>query len=106
MRLLSADLLRAVVGPEPEKKISARRLALAIDKTPGFIDHLLAGRRKSCKPATAQRIAHVLGVPVTFLFEEEKPTTKQGAANSKRPAVKATNKLVTANPKGAKEPAA
>lgn len=107
MRLKSAELLRAVVGPEETKKISARRLALAIDKTPGFIDHLLAGRRSSCKPSTADRIAQVLGVPTEFLFDENKPITKPVNTNykaAKTTAVKPTSEQDSAKRK--KAPAA
>lgn len=84
MKLRSAELLRAFVGPEDSKKMSARRLARATGVTPGFINHLTSGRRSSCLPVTADRIAQVLDVPTEVLFEErlttaERPTVKQGA---------------------------
>jgi len=71
MRLRSPQLLRAFVGPEPDKKMSGRKLARYIDKHPSFIDHLLTGRCRSCKPLTADRIAEALGVPTDVLFEEQ-----------------------------------
>lgn len=77
MRLISADRLRAFVGPEPTKKMSGRRLARAIGKTPGTIDHLLSGRMKSCEPVTAQRIAEVLEVPLEILFVPVPPSVTQ-----------------------------
>lgn len=87
MRLRSAALLREVVGPEPHKKLSGRQLARYIDKHPSFIDHLLHERRRSCSPQTADRIAEALGVPTTFLFEEQVSTTER--SNDKRKAVPA-----------------
>lgn len=68
MQLISADRLRSFVGPEPDKKMSGRRLARAVEKHPSFIDHLLSGRSKSCKPVTAQRIAEALEIPLDLLF--------------------------------------
>lgn len=68
MQLISAERLRSFVGPEPEKKMSGRRLARAIDVHPSFIDHLLSARSRSCKPVTAQRIAEALDVPLDILF--------------------------------------
>jgi len=79
MKLRSAALLRAVVGPEADKKMSARQLARTVDCSPGFIDHLLAQRRTSCKPSTADRIAQALGVPTEFLFEERVSSSKHSA---------------------------
>lgn len=78
MRLISADRLRSFVGPEPEKKMSARRLARAIGvKSPSTIDHLLAGRMTTCKPVTAQRIAEALEVPLDILFVPVPPSAGQ-----------------------------
>jgi hypothetical protein len=77
MKLRSAQLLRAVVGPEPEKKMSARELARAVGKSPGFINHLTTGRRDSCLPLTADRISKALGVPTEFLFDERLPTAER-----------------------------
>lgn len=75
MKLRTSELLRAFVGPEPGKKMSARRLARYADVHPSFIDHLLAGRRKSCEPRTANRIAEALEVPVEVIFEVHESTT-------------------------------
>lgn len=82
MKLHSAELLRAVVGPEREKKMSARKLARYVGVHPSFIDHLLAGRRRSCTPQTADRISEALGVPTEFLFQEEVSTAER--SNDKR----------------------
>lgn len=68
MRLLSAERLRAFVGTEPDKKMSQRKLARYVDVDPSFINHLTSGRRRSCRPVTAVRIAEALDVPLAILF--------------------------------------
>ena len=68
MKLKSAELLRAFVGPEETKKISGRKLARGAGCHPSFIDHLLQGRRTSCTPIMANRIAEILEVPLEVLF--------------------------------------
>ncbi|MGN8245270.1 helix-turn-helix domain-containing protein [Cellulomonas soli] len=75
MKLTSRDILRALVGPEEDKKMSARTLARYTGKHPSFIDHLLAGRRNSCEPKTAERIAEALDVPIGLLFVPHLPST-------------------------------
>lgn len=71
MRLISAERLRAFVGPEPDKKMSQRKLARYSDTHPSFINHLTSGRRKSCEPRTAELIAEALDVPLSVLFVPE-----------------------------------
>jgi len=83
MRLISPDRLRAFVGPEPDKKISGRKLALRIGKHPSMIDHLLSGRCTSCKQSTAVEISEVLGVPLEILFDPKMPTSTRRTANTK-----------------------
>lgn len=78
MKLRSAQLLRAVVGPEPDKKMSARQLARAVEVHPSFINHLTAERTSSCTPKIADRIADALGVPTEFLFEERVSSGERG----------------------------
>jgi plasmid maintenance system antidote protein VapI len=82
MKLRSVDLLRALVGPEPDKKMSRRELARAIGKHPSFIDHLTSARRSSCLPVTADRIARALGLPTEVLFEERLPIAKPESAKT------------------------
>ncbi|MBO0827762.1 MAG: helix-turn-helix transcriptional regulator [Streptosporangiales bacterium] len=82
MRLKSGAVLRALVGPEPGKKMPARRLAEYVGCHPSFIDHLLAERRRACTDKVAERIAEVLGVPVEILFVPGKPST--GTSRTKR----------------------
>ena len=83
MKLRSRDLLRAMVGPEPEKKMSGRKLARYSDVHPSFIDHLLAGRRSSCEPKTAQNIADALEIPLALLFDVRKATAEQVSPKSR-----------------------
>lgn len=82
MRLRSAEVLRAFVGPEPSKRMSGRKLARAAGVHPSFINHLTAGREDSCTPPTADRIADALGVPTDVLFEER--VTSAARHNGKR----------------------
>jgi plasmid maintenance system antidote protein VapI len=83
MKLKSAELLRALVGPEPQKKLSGRQLARYVDVHPSFIDHLLNERRRSCTPQTADRIAEALGVPTEVLFEAHQSPIKQLSGKQK-----------------------
>lgn len=83
MKLTSREVLRAFVGDpmkDPAKKMSARRLARCAGVHPSFIDHLLSGRRVSCEPATAERIAEALGIPWSVLFVSNEPTASRSAA--------------------------
>lgn len=68
MRLQSIELLRAFVGPEANKKMSQRKLARYAGVHDSFINHLTSGRRTSCTPAVARRIAEALEVPLEVLF--------------------------------------
>lgn len=65
MRLVSGEALRFWMD---EKQVSLQDLALAADVSKGFVSHLTAGRKKTCKPATADAIARRLGVPLVILF--------------------------------------
>ncbi len=75
MRLISSQRLRAFVGPEPDKKMSQRKLARYSDTHPSFINHLTSGRRKSCEPRTAELIAEALEVPLEVLFVPEQASS-------------------------------
>lgn len=70
------DVLRAMVQGEDAKK-SGRQVARYAGVHPSFIDHLISGRRSSCTPQTADRIAEALEVPTKVLFDEVLPTAKQ-----------------------------
>lgn len=66
MRLRSPDTLRALMK---QSDISFGQLAEYVGCSKGFISHLLAGRRRSCLPEKAERIAGVLHVPLEVLFD-------------------------------------
>ncbi|MEC4836837.1 helix-turn-helix transcriptional regulator [Mycobacteroides chelonae] len=66
MKLRSADTLRALMEQD---KFSLGRLARYSGCSKGFISHLLAGRRSSCTPDLAERIAEALHVPTAVLFD-------------------------------------
>lgn len=92
MKLTSAARLRTFVFTKEDidlvhagkarqvaaRKISQRELADRVGVHPSFINHLTAGRSTTCTPAVADRIAEVLAVDVTVLFDETIPSiTKQ-----------------------------
>ncbi len=80
MKLTSANTLRALME---QKDFSRRRLARYCGLAgTGMIDHLLAGRRTSCTPKLAMRIAEALDVPLAVLFVPSMPTAEgqKGAA--------------------------
>lgn len=86
MQLVSTERLRSFVGPEPEKKMSQRKLARYAGTNPSFINHLTAGRRKSCTPRTAELIAEALEVPLDVLFVPEVASTTTSFGKEKVPA--------------------
>ena len=66
MKLNSRATLRALMQ---QKEFSRRRLARYCGLAgPGMIDHLVDGRKTSCTPQLAERIAEALDVPLTVLF--------------------------------------
>lgn len=66
MRLRSPATLRALME---QYHFSLGRLARYAGCSKGFISHLLSGRRSSCTPELAERIAEALNIPLTVLFE-------------------------------------
>lgn len=67
MKLQSPDLLRSLMEDE-RRNFSMARLARYSGCSKSFISHLLAGRKTTCTPELAERIAESLQVPVTLLF--------------------------------------
>lgn len=67
MKLQSADLLRSLME-DPRRNFSMARLARYSGCSKSFISHLVAGRKTTCTPELAERIAEALEVPVTLLF--------------------------------------
>lgn len=66
MRLRSPATLRALME---QYDFSLGRLARYAACSKGFISHLLSGRRSSCTPDLATRIAEALNVPIEILFD-------------------------------------
>lgn len=98
MKLTSATRLRTFVLTKEDidlvhagkarqvasRKISQRELAERVGVHPSFINHLTAGRSTTCTPAAADRIAEVLDVDVSVLFDETIPSnTKQDSKSCK-----------------------
>jgi transcriptional regulator with XRE-family HTH domain len=65
MQLRSAETLRALTK---QAHLSYRNVADGADCSYGFIGHLAGGRKTSCTPELATRIAEVLEVPLDVLF--------------------------------------
>src|SRR5690349_15598655 len=88
MRLKSADLLQALMRPDRTQDpvrydIPLAKLARYSGCSKGFISHLMAGRRSSCTPELAERIAEALNVPLEVLFEPNVSTDSTSKNNSK-----------------------
>ena len=83
MKLRSPETLRALMN---QYDISLGLLADYSGCSKGFISHLLAGRRSSCTPILADRIARSLHVPTTVLFEAKQSTISTSSDNQKVPA--------------------
>lgn len=82
MRLKSADTLRALMQQD---EFSFGRLARYAGCHKSFISHLLAGRRSTCTPDMAERIAEALGVPTTVLFDPNaSPSSTRAVKSSSR----------------------
>ena len=65
MRLQSADTLRALMA---QRGFSMARLARYSGCSKSFVSHLAAGRKSTCTPELALRLAEALDVPIEILF--------------------------------------
>lgn len=65
------------------RKISQGLLAEKVGVHPSFINHLTAGRRSSCNPDVAEKIAEALEVPLMVLFVPESSTAGSNAGASR-----------------------
>lgn len=72
MRLRSPDTLRALMK---QSNLSFKDLGALANVHKSFISHLLAGRRFSCLPETADLIALALHVPTEVLFDAKQSTS-------------------------------
>lgn len=65
------------------RKISQGLLAEKVGVHPSFINHLTAGRRSSCTPEVAVKIAEALEVPLMVLFVPKKPNVDMSSQNQR-----------------------
>ncbi|UVF60552.1 helix-turn-helix DNA binding domain protein [Gordonia phage PCoral7] len=65
MRLTSAETLKALMR---QRNFSMERLGRYSGCSKSFISHLCAGRKSTCTPQLATRIAEALEVPLELLF--------------------------------------
>lgn len=91
MQLASKDVFKTFVftgedleamrmgKPFNTRKMTQRRLSRIAEVSQPFISHLVTGKRTSCKPETAERIAEALGVEVEVLFVPEIATSADKA---------------------------
>lgn len=78
MRLQSPELLRSLMA---RREMSLGTLARYAGCSKSFVSHLTGGRKKTCTPRLAERIAEALDVPVDLLFV---PSTSAGCGSSNR----------------------
>lgn len=71
MKLQSKDTLLALIG---QRRFSYERLARYAGCSKSFISHLTSGRKSTCTPELAHRIAEALEVPVEVLFVASEST--------------------------------
>jgi transcriptional regulator with XRE-family HTH domain len=83
MRLRSPDTLRALMG---QYDFSLDRLARYAGCHKSFISHLLSGRRSSCTPELADRLAEALNIPTMVLFEPRMSTNSTTADSDRETA--------------------
>ncbi len=79
VKLTSADTLTALIA---QRGFSYATLARYGGCSKGFVSHLTSGRRRTCTPQLAERIAEALQVPLEILFVPSAAST--GLQNSVR----------------------
>lgn len=82
MRLQSPDTLRALMA---QREFSMERLGRYAGCSKSFISHLTSGRKSTCTPELAQRIAEALAVPLEILFVPQVSGNDESIVN-KQPA--------------------
>lgn len=65
MKLASSDMLKVTME---RRRCSHEQLARWAGCSRGFISHLTSGRKTSCTPDLAERIAEALDVDLSLLF--------------------------------------
>lgn len=81
MRLQSPDTLRALMA---QRNFSMERLARYSGCSKSMVSHLTSGRKATCTPALAERIAEALEVPVTILFVPHPSTNGRDSVTDAR----------------------
>lgn len=76
MRLTSPDTLKALIN---QRGFSYDQLARYAGCSKSFISHLTSGRKNTCTPRLAERIAEALSVPREIVFVE---STSAGGGRS------------------------
>lgn len=79
MRLQSAETLRALMT---QRGFSLSRMARYSGCSKSMVSHLCAGRKATCTPQLAERIAEALDVPYSLLFE---PSTSSLSGSNVQP---------------------
>lgn len=74
MRIRSGKLL---AGQMDARRMSQYALASYVGCSRSFISHLVSGRKATCTPDLAERIAEVLGVDLELLFVPSISPTEQ-----------------------------
>lgn len=70
-----------VVALMDQAGVNVRELGDVAQCSPGFISHLRTGRRPSCTPELASRIAECLGVAVDVIFDVPAPASSNTDGN-------------------------
>ena len=78
MKLTSIATLQALMA---QRGMSLATLARYSGCSKGFISHLTSGRRRTCTPKLATRIAEALEVPLEILFVPSAPSSTGRIAN-------------------------
>ncbi len=65
MRLTSPETLRALIR---QRGYSYEQLARYAGCSKSFVSHLVSGRKRTCTPKLAARIAEALVVPIEIVF--------------------------------------
>lgn len=86
MKLQSPDTLRALMV---QRGFSYDRLARYAGVSKSFISHLVKGRKGTCLPTTAERIAEALDVPLEILFVPSASAVSGQNVTARRTAVAA-----------------
>jgi len=81
MKLQSSDTLRALMS---QRGFSYERLARYAGCSKSFISHLTTGRKRTCTPQLAARIAEALDIPLEILFVESASADSGRNINERR----------------------